>query len=707
MPGGTPASRLSLPRQVRGFRVDVLAAAVSAPAVLLLAHLLPADGLGLALRLLAAGVCLLVLPGALLVRSLGWPDVPALALAASIAMSFGLLFVAFAVTFAVDGTLDLTLGIVAAVTLLALVPAARASGSEHERNEGLCLLAVLAAGVLFAGLVWWTSHTLGTGDVLFHLGRARKLAEADVLSSVSIVSEFRDGGLHPGYAFPLWHGLLALVARIAGVDVSLVALHFASALAPLVFGVVYASGRALFGTWSGGVAVLVATVGWIGFSEDGVGSFVSLALPATSTRLLLVPILLALVFAYLREPDRRLLPPLGAAALGIAAAHPSYLVLIAIPLTGFAILALAVGPGRGVLAGRIAWVAGTVAATVGIFFIWLWPTIDDFASYRTHEEERARALSHYGEQLQAVGDGLRAAPDAVTRGGPVLIAALLLLPLAALGVRRTWGAFAVGGMILALAILLVPALFTPFVDAISVSQGRRLIQFLPVPFALVAAMVVVGRLRIAAVALALGAGIALQLAYQADTSHGVESPGPVWPLWVAAVGAPVGVAMALWLGNRVDRALVQSRWTTLAVGAFVLPVAVVGIANLDRMDEPDPYALSPALVRELDRLDPDSVVFTPVATAYRVTADVPIYVAATLPFHVADTGESRPYRRQRDTINFFSPAKIDDAERAALLERYGAEWVLVDKSEPYPKRFAATLEPVYEDGRYLLLRVPG
>ena len=82
-------------------------------------------------------------------------------------------------------------------------------------------------------------------------------------------------------------------------------------------------------------------------------------------------------------------------------------------------------------------------------------------------------------------------------------------------------------------------------------------------------------------------------------------------------------------------------------------------------------------------------------------------MAATLPFHVADTGESRPYRRQRDTINFFSPAKIDDAERAALLERYGAEWVFVDKSEPYPKRFAATLEPVYEDGRYLLLRVPG
>jgi hypothetical protein len=702
---GTAAFRLVLLQRVRGVRPGVLAVAAAAPAVLLLAHLLPANGLGLAVRLATAAVCLLVLPGALLIRAVAWPAVPAFALAASIAVSLGLLFVAFAATFAVGGTLNLTLGIVAAAALAALVPAAWANVPEHERSEGLALLAALIAGIAFAGLVWWTAHSLGTGDVLFHLGRARKLAEADTLSSVNVVNEFRDGGLHPGYAFPLWHGVLALVARLAGVDVSLVVLHFASALTPLAFAVVYAAGRAVFGTWAGGIATLAAQVGWVGLSS-GVGSFELLALPATSTRLLLVPTLLALLFAYLREPSRWLLLPIAAAALTVAVAHPSYLVLIVIPLSGFAVLALAVGPGRRPLAVRLAWASGAVAVPVGLFFLWLWPTIADFASYRTVEEERARALAHYGAQLQAVGDGLRAAPDTITRGGPVIVAALLLLPLAALGVRRWWAAFAVGGMLLTLFVLLVPAVFTPFVDAISVSQGRRLAQFLPVPFVIAAAAVVAGRFRIVAAAVALAAGTVLELAYEAEKTHIVESPGPIWPFWVAAVGAPIGVALAVWLGPRLDSLLVQSRWTAIVACAFVAPIAVGGLADLDRTDEPDPYALSPALVRTLDGLDHDSVVFAPVATAYRVTASAPVYVAATLPFHVADTGASRPYRRQGDTIRFFKPKRLTDAERSEMLARYGADWLLVDKTKPYPREFVATLEPVYEDRRYILLRVP-
>ena len=42
------------------------------------------------------------------------------------------------------------------------------------------------------------------------------------------VDEFVDGGLHPGYAFPLWHAFLALVAKLAGVDPADVVLHEAS-----------------------------------------------------------------------------------------------------------------------------------------------------------------------------------------------------------------------------------------------------------------------------------------------------------------------------------------------------------------------------------------------------------------------------------------------------------------------------------------------
>ena len=689
-----------------GVRPAVLAAAAAAPLVLLLAQLLPEDGLGLAVRLAAATVCLLVLPGALIVRAIGWPSVPAYALAASIAVSLGVLFVALAITFVVEGSLDLTLGLVAVAALAGLVPAARAEAPAAERSEVIVLAAVLGAGVVFAGVVWWAQHSLGTGDVLFHLGRARKLAEADSLSSLSVVNEFRDGGDHPGYAFPLWHAFLALVSRLAGVDVSLVVLHAGSALTPLAFGAAYAAGRAVLGHWAGGVAALAAQVAWVGFSRAGVGSFTSLALPATATRLLLVSILIALLFAYLREPRRRFLPPLVAAALGVAVVHPSYLVLVAIPLAGFAALALAVGPQRRVLAVRLGWAAGAVVVPAALFFAWLWPSVSDFASHRTAEEERARALAHYGAQLQGIGDSLRAAPDAITRGGPVLLAALIVLPLVALAVRRWWAAFAVGGTVLTLGVLLVPFVFTAFVDVISVSQGRRLAQFLPVAFALAAAAVLVGRFRLVGAAAGLGFGLALELAYQSDSTPGVEAPGPIWPLWVALVGAPIGVAVGLWLGSRLDGFLVQTRWTAVAACAFVAPVAVAGLADLHRADAPDPYGLSPGLVRALDELDHSAVVFAPVETAYRVTAAAPVFVAATLPFHVADTGATRPHRRQRDAIRFFNPAQLSDSERTVLLERYGADYVLVDKTRAYPEEFAATLEPIYEDGRYLLLRAP-
>jgi hypothetical protein len=632
--------------------------------------------------------------------------VPAYALAASIAASVGVLFLALAITFAVDGGLDLTLGVAGVAALAALVPAARADVRAAERSEVVVLAAVVGLGIVFAGVVWWVQHSLGTGDVLFHLGRARKLAEADSLSSLSMVNEFRDGGDHPGYAFPLWHAFLALVSRLAGVDVSFVVLHAGSALTPLAFGTGYAAGRAVLGHWAGGIAALAAQVAWVGFSRAGVGSFTLLALPTTATRLLLVSTLIALLFAYLREPSRRLLPPLVAAALGVSVVHPSYLILVAIPLAGFVALALAVGPRRRELAVRIGWATGALLLPAALFFAWLWPSVSDFASHRTVEQERARALAHYGAELQGVGDGLRAAPDAITRSGPVLVAALIVLPLVALAVRRWWAAFAVGGTVLTLAVLLVPFLFTTFVDAISVSQGRRLVQFLPVAFVLAAAAVLAGRLRLVGVVVALGFGIALELAYQADSTPGFDVPGPIWPLWVALVGAPIGVAVGLWLGPRLDGFLRQTRWTAAVACAFVAPIAVAGLADLHRADAPDPYALSPGLVRTLDELDHNAVVFAPVQTAYRVTADAPVFVAATLPFHVADTGATRPHRRQRDAIRFFNPNQLSNAERTELLERYRADYVLVDKSHLYPKEFTATLEPVYEDGRYLLLRAP-
>jgi len=695
----------ALPLRLRGRPPWVVTAALAAPLVLLVARALPEDGLGLALRLGAAAACVLLVPGVLILRALGWPDVPALAISAAVALSLGVAFVAFALTFAVGGTLVLTVGIIALAVALAVVPALRAKAVPTERVEWIVLGAVLAGALAFAGLVWWATQTVGTGDALMHLARSRKIAEADVLSSVDVANEYRDGGLHPGYAFPLWHGVVALVARLAGVDVGTTTLHLSALLVPLAFVAAYAAGRVLFGSWAGGVATLVAQVAQLGFSRGGIGSFDSLSLPASTTRILLVPILLALAFACLRPgSDRRLLIPLAAASLAVAVVHPTYVIFAAIPLAVFLAVWIAVSAARRATATTAALTLAAIVVPAIVFFLWLLPVVTSTASHAPTAGEEARAIAHYGDQLQVVGDGYRAAPEAITRAGPVVVAGLAALVVLVLALRRAWALFALSGTMVILAILLVPELFTRFSDLVSISQSRRLVQFVPIPFAIAGAAVVIGRLRLAGAALALGLGIALEVAYSAEISHEVERGGPTWPIWVAFASGAAGLLVAVFARRRLP-AFEPNRWTAIAATAFLLPVAVAGLAEVERAEAADPYGLTPGVVAALERLDDGDVVLAPVQTSYRVAAFANVYVAATPPPHAADTDENRPYERQRDVIRFFSPqASLTDDERRRTLDEYGAAWILVDKRASVPRAFLSAFESVYEDGRYELRR---
>ena len=678
----------------------MVALALAAPLLLLVARQLPEDGVGLYLRLFAAAVCVLVLPGALVMRALAWQPVPALALTGSVVLSLAVAMGAFAITFLVGGTIMLALAIMGLAVLAALVPAALARVYNDEPGERLAFVVLVVAAIAYGGVVWWVAHSIGTGDVLFHLARARKIADGEALSSLNVVNEFRDGGLHPGYAFPLWHGVLAAIAKLAGVDVSLVVLHLSSVLVPVAFAAAYAAGRALFGSWIGGAAVLAAQAAQIGFSRGGVGLLQFIDLPPSFTRAVLVPALLAFLFAYLRERDRRLLLPLAASALAVVVVHPSYLVLVAVPLAGFAVLAVAlVRPRRETFTGLAAAVA-VVLVTGGLFLAWLQPTIASTESFRPAQNEVQRALGHYGDQLEVRGSNYRLAPDVLTRAGPVVIAGFLLLPLAAVGVRRRYGAYAAGGMLACLAVLLIPALFTHFSDLVSISQSRRLAAFLPVPFVIAAAAVLVGRARAAGVVIAFAGGLALELAYSAG-----GEPGPVWPLWVAVIGGAAGIAAGVLLPVRWERLLDPTRWAALAALVFVLPTTVAGLGDLNRQDEPDTFALTPGIVTALRALDDDAVVLAPVQTSYRVGAFAPVYVVAMPAPHVANTKANRPYRRQRDAIRFFSRSRTD-AEREATIERYGADWLLVDKRASYPEAFVRGLDLEYQDGRYALYRLP-
>lgn len=656
-----------------------LGTVVGALVLLALARLLPAYGLGIYLRL-AAATGVLLLPGRLLAgggasATLGW--------------SLGALAAALAVVFVVHGSLTLVLVLLGALTLALALWSPRPA-EVPGRTSGLVLL----AGVLFGVALW---HVTGPvqGDALFHLARVRKLAELPNLSLRS-VDEFRDGGLHAGYAFPLWHGALALVSRLAGVDPSAVVRYEASVLCPVVFLVGYEAGRALFRDRALAVTALAGELAMLTVAQGQGGALRAVALPATAALSLLVPAALALVFS---PPSRFGYATLAVLSLDLALIHPTYALFLLVPLTGY-LAARALLGGRADVRAIVGSLAAVGAPTAAVL-VWLLPVVRETASHDPKEAVLRGArhgLARYADQLDVrslTRYSLR--PEVVGRRGAVAVAALALVPLAALAWRRRWAAFVLGGTLAVLALLLTPFLFPTFAEAVSLSQARRLAGFVPLPFAFAGGLFVLASLlRAWVLPLALGTGIWLQLAWPGDFGYTLHHGGPALATWIAAVGGLVALVAAAIVRPR-DLRDGSTRLAALAAGLFLLPVALHGFGHWSRPTPQSSLELTPGLVHALRAQVPRrAVVFSDLETSYRIAAFAPVYVAAAPPAHVADTRANRPFARAADVKAFFAHPSL------AIPRRYGAGWLVVDR-----KHFTVRLPltPVYQDARFSLYKL--
>jgi hypothetical protein len=662
---------------------------------------LPDTGWGLWVRLAAATACLL-LPGALLARALR-----VRLFSAVLAWSLGAIFVAMALVFLVHASLTLALillALIAAGTLawIAVGPSNRvlqarssarqaASGASNTVLQGVL---VAAAGVGLGIALWAITTHLTGGDDLFHLARVRKLDDFGGLS-LRAVDEFRDGGLHPGYAFPLWHSFLALVARLAGVDPSQLVLHEASLLVPVAFLVAWEAGKEVFRSAWGGLAVLLAQVAMFGLAAGHGGSYTALALPATASRQLLVPAVIALFFRYVGRRSWPVLATLGVAAGALALVHPTYALFVLIPLVGYVVARLVLARAE-LVEGVLALAAVVVPA--GLVALWLRPIARETVSVNPSGDELTRALQHYRNQLDVFTDGsYRLAPEVVGRAGAVAVLALFAVPLAVLAARRRWGAFVIGGFLAVLALVLWPTLFTHFADAVSISQARRAAGFVPFPFAVAGGAAVLARLlSLGALPVGLGAGIAFQLAYPGDFGYALDDGGPALATWVALFGS----AAALVLGAFLPRRLTElDRMGPIAAATAALAILPVALHGFTHWDERPTVArgLTPGLVRALrDRVPEKAVVFSDDATSYAIAGFAPVYVANALPGHVADTKANRPYARRADAREFFRTGNL------AIPRRYGATWLVVDRNR---SKRRLDLPQVYSDPRYVLYRL--
>ncbi|HYY02244.1 MAG TPA: hypothetical protein VE736_00025 [Gaiellaceae bacterium] len=642
-----------------------------------LARLLPASGAGLWLRLVAASL-VLFLPGALVARALRLRG-------ASVAVGWTLAALALGLTavFTLHTNIWIALIVVAAVGLAALPFSFRSVAGPPSWTT----LAVALTGLGFGVALW---HVAGVvhGDALFHLGRVRKL---DAFGSLHLrsVDEFADGGLHPGYAFPLWHGFLVLVAKLAGVDPTQVVLHEPSAVAPVAFAVVYEAGLALFRTVWLGAAVLVATVAGAALAPGHGGSFALLGQPGTVDRYVLAAAALTLFFLVVREPTWRLTVTLALLGGAVFLVHASTAIFLALPLVGF-VVARAVFVRSDLRSGSVA--LASLLVPIGLAAAWVAPVVGETASHNPGPAEVRRALTRYADEIRAYSVHVYALrPEVFARGGAIAVAALACVPLAAFAARRRWAAYVLGGSLVVLVVELVPWLFPRFADAISLSQARRAAGFLPFAFALTGGATVLSCvLRLAVLPVALGAGIALELAYPGGFGA-LAGAGPSVVTWFAAGGAAVAVLVGLLLRREWQA---RGPIPAAAVLLFALPVAVHGFRNWTPSEARDPYAPTPGLLQALRHTVPKrAVVFSDLETSYRISAFAPVYVVSAPPAHVADTTANSPYARWRATNRYFATGDV------RIPIRYHAAWIVVSR-----RRF--DVRPpwrlVYEDARFAL-----
>jgi hypothetical protein len=677
-----------------------------APALLLLAHLFPATGPGLALRLASAAVCVLLVPGALLLRALGWPASPGIALAGSFALSLAVDAFALALVFAAGGSILLMAIVIGAVSVVVAVPAALRNGAQPlEPVEKRALTAVFASGALFSVVVWLAAGPIN-GDGFFHLGRARKLAELNVLNGLSSVDEFKDGGLHPGYAFPLWHAVDALVARLAGVDVTEVMLYLPGLLVPLALLLAYAAGNAVFRSPLGGVALAAVQLANLGLARReqnlaGTGLFETITQPQAASHLLLVPALVALAFAFIVDGGGIVLLCLAAASMALTLVHASYTPFVVLLLLGFVFARLVLARTWEPLLIRATISLGAVTAPVVLFLVAFYPVIRSSSSVTPSTSLRDHELAAYGSLATKLGPWFGMSPEAVARAGPVVVAGLLAIPFAALAARRLWAAFVLGGSVAVLIVVLVPPVFTILADVLSVSQARRLPEFLPVSFAVVGGCIGLSRLRAWGVAIAGAVSAVLVVLYPGEFTWVYAHGGPSWAVALAVVGGLgallVGVWRPLWGPE-------PSRWALAAALVFVVPVAVAG---LSRVSEAPPDTVFTSGIVDAVRADvsTNEVLFSDRTTAYRITAYAPVYVNTSLPGHVAEVHANHVFARARDTKRFFGGTTIPASDREAILARWGADWVLVNKERTYPEAFLQRFTLVYQDARFALYDV--
>ena len=496
---------------------------------------------------------------------------------------------------------------------------------------------MLAAGALLGLLLWHVAGSVG-GDGFFHLARVQKLLAFDDLSLDS-TNEFPDGGPHPGYAFPLWHGVVALVAKVSGADPVDAVRHLPTVLAPLAVVLAFEAGWALFRRVVPAATAAAAGVAIVAMAPGAGGALTALALPATASRQLLVPAALALAHRDDPAPDaaaRRVDRPRRRSSLAVRPSDVRALPLD--PVRRLPRRPLALGAprraGRRPRARRTRRPGGALLRLAA-------------AGDRRHgvgQPRRARGgarrssttpVSSTGRPTGSPSRRSSSAGPARSRWRRCCCCRSPGWP-RAVGGRRTSSA----GRSRCSRSASCPWLFTPFSDVVSLSQSRRLAGFLPLAFALAGGLGVLARVigpAVAPVALVAGRRVPVA-AIRATSATRSSTAAPR-----GRRGSP-SRARSRRSGSGAGRGRRSSRRPRLRRRLLLLPTYVHGLTDWSPSEDRRPNRLSDGLIEAVrDRVPAGATSSTP--TRSRAIGSAPsrrFASASTRPGHVADTVDNRP-----------------------------------------------------------------
>ena len=676
-------------------RAGVLAVVVTAWALALPA----AFALPGALRPLVVAPAVLLAPGFAAWRALAprRSPLPHRDLVGSLVLGLVVHAVALAVTFALGRSIVLAIGLEVGLSLvLALVaargvptPAEPADQEEHpDPGPGWGWFGAAAGLSGLLGLAVQRT-TLIEVDAPFHLGRVRKLAELGHLSP-GRMAELVDGSNHPGYAFPLWHEVIAATARISRLDAGVAYAQVGAPFAILAGLATYALVVELARRHDVALAATTIVAGIAIATDFGQtapwtqkASWSLLADPPSAVTQILLPALLVCLVLYAVEPGWDTAALVASASGGVSIVHPTYLPLALVPIAGAVLV-------EALHARRVTWRplgAGAVAllAPFALSTAWVLPLARDTTSRTGDARAQADAVELYGGRLGQIHEWhglILLDPRFLLLKSHVALAAMVAVIAIALvpGRRARWLLGAVAALVV---VALVPPFFDVLQRALTISQARRIGLFLPAaPILAVAALGLVRRLRPRLlIPAALGLGVVVALI-----------PGTS-PIVVAVATA----ATVLLLGAGILIAIRRSeasasadagrlRAAPLVALCLAGPAVLAGVpAFVGHVRDPGApaFSLTPELVHRLRALPSGTVIAGDLSASYLVPAYTLDTIVAAPPKNVANTSRNDPYRRA-DDMQTVLRAVTPDATRRTILARYHAEYLLLDRRRERP-----------------------